>query len=177
MATRLDEEDTSLALIKMLSWRLALGGLATWLFAWRYGPAGYVWSAVLWGVLLTRPIIESFGVIGRSIHAAALDLRGARLYTFQLRNLRVFLPGDRPWLVDTDLLAALDERPDPSLPRRFDSTEYAAIGDTGLHGFSEAGALRLLAGSRHPDALKLRLFLEREVFAPAKRRRAEEPDP
>jgi hypothetical protein len=177
MATRLDREATTLALVKMLLWRVALGAAATWLFVWRYGPAGYVWSAVLWGVLLTRPVIESFGVIGRSIHASALDLRGARLYTFQLHDLRVFLPADEPWLVDTDLLAALGQQPGPSLPRRFASTEYAAIGDTGLHGFSEAGVLKLLSASRHPDALKLRLFLEREVFAPAKRRRGEERKP
>ena len=177
MATPLDEQATTLALVKLLLWRVALGAAATWLFVWRYGPAGYVWSAVLWGLLLTRPLIESFGVIVRGIHASALDLRGARLYTFQLHNLRVFLPGDRPWIVDIDLLSALGERPDESLPRRFDSTQYAAIGDSGLHGFSEAGVLKLLGASRHPDALKLQLFLEREVFAPAKRRRGEQPEP
>jgi len=173
MATRLDEEGSALALVKMLAWRLAVGGLATWFLVSRQGLEGYVWAAVVWGLLLARPILESLGLIGHGLRAAALDLRGARLYTFQSRDLRVMLPDNRPWLVDTDLLGLIELKPNPTLTRDFAATEYGAIGNTGLRGFSEAGALKLLTASEHPDALKLRLFLEREVFAPARRRRQE----
>ena len=171
MATRLDQEATLVSLVKIWAWRIAVGALGTWFLVSRQGLFGLVWSAPLWGLLLTKPILESFSIMGRGIKASAMDTRGARLYTFQSQDLRVFFEGGQPWVAEPDLLAILGLKPDPERVRRYDATEYDRIGSTGLSGFSEAGALKLLAGSRHPDVLKLRLWLEREIFAPARKRR------
>jgi hypothetical protein len=171
VGSRLDQEGRLASLVKMLGWRIAVGAVGTWFLVSRQGVFGLVWAAPLWGVLLARPIVESVSVLARGIKASALDTRGARLYTFRSHDIRVFFEDRRPWIVEPDLLAVLGLEPDPERTRRYDATEFDRIGSTGLKGFSEAGVLRVLAGSRHPDVIKLRLWLEREIFAPARRRR------
>jgi hypothetical protein len=75
--------------------------------------------------------------------------------------------------VDVDLLSVLGEEPSEQSRRRADPARYAQLPDNGLWGYSEDGAIALLAASRHVDAHKLRLYLERQVFFPARKKREE----
>jgi hypothetical protein len=79
--------------------------------------------------------------------------------------------GGYPRIVDGDLLAALGEKPGQTQRRRSDPAYHAQIPETSLWGFSESGAIKLLKSNRHPDAHRLKLFLERQVFLPARKRR------
>jgi hypothetical protein len=55
--------------------------------------------------------------------------------------------------------------------RRSDAAYHAQIPETNTWGFSESGAIKLLKENRHRDAHRLQLFLERQVFQPARKRR------
>ena len=90
---------------------------------------------------------------------------------FENHRLRVRYVAGYPWIVDEDLLAALGSKGSDAARRRADPANCAQLPDSKLWGYSEAGALKYLSASRHRDAQKLRLLLERQVFLPARRKR------
>jgi hypothetical protein len=171
MATRLDWEGTTLGIVTSSLVRAVIGIAITW-FAYDIGgAAGLIYAALVWALLLPKLILDWLPALPRSARAAAIASREGDVYTFETHELRVVSIGGYPWVVDSDLLAVLGEAPTETSRRRYDAAHGARIPGTKLWAFSEAGAVKLLSASRHPDAHKLRLFLERQVFVPAQKRR------
>lgn len=154
-----------------LAGRLAIGLAASWFLLYTQGAIGLVFAAPIWGLLLARPIIEGVPTLIGGLRRSAYTNWEGEVHTFETHSLRVRDVGGYVWIVDGDLLAVLGEKPSDTRRRRADGAFHAPIPDTRLWGWSEAGVIKLLTGSRHPDAHKLRLFLERQVFLPARKRR------
>jgi hypothetical protein len=174
MATRLDWEGTTFALVGSSLVRAAIGVGITW-FAYDFaGPTGLIYAALVWALLLPKMILDWLPALPRSARAAAVASREGDVYTFETHELRVLSIGGYPWVVDSDLLAVLGEEPTETSRRRYDAAHGARIPGMKLWAYSEAGAIKVLSASRHPDAQKLRLFLERQVFLPARKRRERE---
>ena len=125
-----------------------------------------------WGLLLAKPILEFFPSTYGWFKWLVWRKWQGRYYAFYGRQIRIIMDGRTPWLVDKDVLAVIGEKPNKHLMRRFDATEYHSIPGTRMRGFSEKGALRLVESSRHTDARKFKLWMEREVFGPLHKRHA-----
>ncbi|HYL20025.1 MAG TPA: hypothetical protein VEV20_15195 [Burkholderiales bacterium] len=174
MATRLDWEGTTFAVVASALVRTAIGVGVTWLAYDFAGPTGLIFATLVWALLLPKMILDWLPALPRSARAAAVASREGDVYTFETHELRVLSIGGYPWVVDSDLLAVLGEEPTETLRRRYDAAHGAKIPGMKLWAYSEAGAIKVLSASRHPDAHKLRLFLERQVFLPARKRRERE---
>jgi len=156
---------------RTLSIRIAIGIAFTW-FAYRQtGAIGLIFSAPVWGLLLARPLFEVLAAANQRIKETAWSEPGIERHAFASHPLRGMHVGGCPWVVDVDLLSVLGDQPSEQSRRRADPARYAQLPDNGLWGYSEGGATALLAASRHPDAHKLRLYLERQVFFPARKKR------
>ena len=151
--------------------RVAIGAAFTW-FAYDTADAyGLVFSAPVWGLLLARPLFELGETLTQSIKQSAWEETGIERHSFGGDPVRVTHIDGFVWIVDTDLLAILGEKPSEQSRRRAHPARYARLPGNRLWGYSEDAVLSLLASSRHRDAHKLRLYLERQVFLPARRKR------
>jgi hypothetical protein len=135
------------------------------------GAIGLVFAAPVWGLLTARPILELVSVLVMRAKRSARTEWGGDVITFETHRLRVRYVAGYPWIVDEDLLAVLGKEGSDSMRRRADPANYAQLPASECWGYSEAGALKYLSASRHPDAHKLRLLLERQVFRPARKKR------
>lgn len=144
-----------------LSIRCAIGIAFTWFASRNAGAIGLAFSAPVWGLLLARPLFELFEALHQRIKQSAWDEPGIERHGFGGYPLRVKHVAGYPWIVDVDLLYVLGERPSKQSRRRAHPARYAPLTDSRVWGYSEDGALSLLAASRHPDAHKLKLYLER----------------
>ena len=171
MATSLDREGKTHAALIELAVRVAIGSAVTWFLFKGSGLLGLVFAAPLWGVLMAKPILELLPMLVSGAKRSAWGDRDGEVITFESHRLRIRLVADYPWIVDQDLLAVLGEAPSETARRRADPANCARLPDSKLWGYSESGAVKYLSASRHPDANKLRLLLERQVFFPARKRR------
>lgn len=165
------------AMLIELAARIGLGSLVTWFLYHRSGAVGLVFAAPLWGVLLAKPILEFVPALVRGAKRAAWGGRDSDAVAFGIHRLRVRYVAGYPWVVDEDLLAVVGETSSDAVRRRADPAKCAQLPDSVLWGFSERGAVDHLSSSRHPDANKLRLLLERQVFLPARSKREREMRP
>jgi hypothetical protein len=167
----MDHEGSIRALVIGLTVRILAGCAVTWFLYQMQGPFGLLFAAPVWGMLLARPILELIPAFTRGLRRSAYTDWEGEVHTFETHSLRVRSIGGYAWVVDVDLLAIVGEKASDTRRRRADAALHAPIPDSRLWGLSEAGAVKLLASSRHPEANKVRLFLERQVFLPARKRR------
>ena len=146
--------------------RIGLGSVVTWFLYHRSGATGLVFAAPLWGVLLAKPILELVPALVRLARRAAWGGHERDAVAFGAHRLRIRYVAGYPWVLDEDLLAVFGETSSDAARRRADPAHCAPLPDTALWGFSERGVVNYLASNRYPDANKLRLLLERQVFLP-----------
>jgi hypothetical protein len=171
MASSLNREGTNRALFIELAVRAAICVAVTW-FLWQgSGAIGLVLAALIWGLLMAKPILELVPMLVREMKRSAWSEWDGDVIVFETYRLRVRSVAGYPWIVDDDLLAVLGKQGSDAERRRSDPANRAHLPGTKLWGYSEGGALKYLSSSRHPDAHKLRLLLERQVFLPARKRR------
>lgn len=149
--------------------RLAAGLAGTLLLYRAQGLVGLALSAALWGPLMAKPIMEGFSESARRIRHSAKNRVGWDLYGVGMYEIRVQQVEGRPWIPARDLLAALDT--DTSALEHFDALEYDRIPDRVEWGLSEAGTRKLVEMINTHQARRLALQLEREIFAPLRKRR------
>ena len=160
-----------------LAARIALGSVVTWFLYHKSGATGLIFAAPLWGVLLAKPILELMSALVRGAKRSAWGGRDTDAIAFGIHRLRIRYVAGYPWVVDEDLLAALGEASSDALRRRVDPANCAQLPDSALWGLSERGVVNYLSSSRHPDANKLRLLIEHQVFLPARSKREREMKP
>jgi len=149
--------------------RTATGVAGTSLLYYLEGAAGLAFSAPLWGVLMAKPIVNGLWEIVGLIRRSAQNRVGWELYGIGMWELRVKSIDGHPWIAANDLLQALDL--DASTLRNFDAHEYNRIPDRREWGVSEPGVLKLIEMIDDDPARRLALQLERDMFAPLRKRR------
>src|SRR5262245_21967163 len=160
-----------------LAARIGLGCIVTWFLYHRSGASGLVFAAPLWGVLLAKPILQIVPALVRGARRTAWGAHEGDAIAFRTHRLRIRYVAGHPWVVEEDLLAVLGETSSDAVRRRADPVHCAQLPDSALWGFSERGVVNYLLSSRHPDANKLRLLLERQVFLLARRKRERDTTP
>ncbi len=127
-------------------------------------------STPLWGVLLVKPILEFTGGYFRWAKQQPYAKWQGRYYEFFGTHVRVEEIEGRLWFMESDVLRIIG--------RKSENTAKLTYGEDGLRELdggailiSEAAAVGVAARARHPDAGKLRFWLEREVIAPHHRKR------
>ena len=126
--------------------------------------------------------------IGRSVfgaatkftdHAAkkALGNWQGKFYSWQNQQIRILEIGKSVWVIDDDLIRAAGLKPDENLKRKL-YISYPGYGDipgTRYTGCTEIAVMKSLEGKQlnNPEVVKLRLWFEREVFPPIKKRRSQ----
>ncbi len=121
--------------------------------------------------MLSKPIMAWAGEIGTFISRQPLSEWQGNYYNFANVQIRIMEVGRELWVVDTDLMRVIGEKPTLMLGSLLDSHEYDAIPGTGFHGFSPEGAEKVLSKSNHFESGRMLLWLQREVYKPHRRKR------
>jgi hypothetical protein len=126
-------------------------------------------SLPLWGVILAKPILalvgQYFGWAKREPYA---KWQG-RYYEFYGTHVRAEEDDEQIWFMESDLLKILGRTPEKTNKLSYGEGNYREV-RRGLLLLSEAAAVALAGRSHHPDAGKLRFWLEREIIAPHRKR-------
>lgn len=93
-----------------------------------------------------------------------------RMYTYGLVNIWMRMQGEVPWFVARDIANALRVDDIESRVEKFATSEKCVMEADGALCLSEKGVLRLASGTRTHDAPKFRLWFEREVMFPIRRK-------
>lgn len=151
--------------------RLALCSAVSALLWWLAGWVGLLVSLMLWAQALAADLLGGLGNVWRALRQLAFRPVQGRYYQFKGRRMRV--EDDevlrRRWLALDDLAAALGTPvPAASLRRRWpDGVQERADGSYVL----DEVALAWLGEQRSERAGRLRLWVQREVWYPARGRR------
>jgi hypothetical protein len=155
--------------------RLAVCSALTGLL-WRVGGwTSVLISLMLWGRVFAADLIELGGLLWRALRGQALKPVEGRLYQFKGQHIRVLDDEVEPrrWLAVADLARALGE----SLPlgplRRLQREPDSALREEGDGWYVVDDVALAALGERRSDrAARLRVWVEREVWYPARGRRA-----
>ncbi|MEO8101039.1 MAG: hypothetical protein ABI790_00845 [Betaproteobacteria bacterium] len=121
--------------------------------------------------MLSKPVMGWVAEIGTFISRQPLAKWQGIYYQFANVQIRMLEVGSELWIVDTDLLRVIGEKPSLMLESLYDAHEYDLIPGTRLHGFSPSGAEKILTKSVHFEAKRMLLWLQREVYKPHRRKR------
>jgi len=130
---------------------------------------------VIWGSWSGRFIVAGISGMRRHASRQALGKWQGNYYQWDNQHIRVYESGDDVWIVDKDLIHAAGMNPDAALRRKLKISYggYRKIPGTKFEGFNEKAVLQFLLNKQenNPDVTRLKLWLEREVFATLRRKR------
>ncbi len=152
--------------------RVAGCAVALWI-GWRvFGAAGLVYAAPLLGVTFAKPLIELASSVRHAMRRARWrDVQG-RHYAFRGRPMRVIADADAyRWVRLADVRAVVGFTASDGALQIAYPTGWRRTGRTAEPFLGEDALLEHLGKERGPDALRLRLWVEREVVFPARRER------
>ncbi|MCE2988940.1 MAG: hypothetical protein LW838_02180 [Nitrosomonadaceae bacterium] len=145
-------------------------------YAYRSGGGGQnslilvVMSIPLWGVILAKPILEFVGSYFDWAKREPYAKWQGRYYEFYGTHVRAEEDDEQIWFMERDLLKMLGRKPEKTNKLSYGEGNYREI-RPGVLLLSESAVVALASRSHHPDAGKLRFWLEREVIAPHRKRR------
>ncbi len=152
------------------SLRLCLAIAILWAVYHYIGLITMVIAAPIAGVLLAKPILEAGGSWFQWARKQPYAEWHGRYYEFAGTQIRIFEVDTELWIADADLLRVIGEKPTLMLGSVHAPHEYGEIPDTKLHGFSPAGAAKVLSASSHYESKRMLLWLQREVYKPHRRK-------
>ncbi len=144
--------------------RLALSAAILWTVFHYLGMIFFILAIPIAGVLLAKPIIEAGGAWLHWAKKQPYAEWHGNYYEFAGTQIRMVEVGRELWVVDTDLLRVIGEKPSLLLVGHYDALEYGAIDDTNFHGFSPVGAAKVLQKSTHYESKRMLMWLQREVY-------------
>ena len=151
-------------IVLLFAIRLALSGAILWAVFRYMGLIPFVLAIPIAGILLAKPIMEAVeGYFQWAKRQPYAEWQG-NYYEFAGTQIRLFEVGRELWAVDTDLLRVIGEKPTLLRTSLYSTTDYDAIANTKYHGFSPAGAEKVLNKSTHFEAKRMLLWLQREVY-------------
>lgn len=159
--------------ILTLVWRLSLCVAATWLLSrWLGAAMALVFLSPLFGIAVARPVIDLLGDSRRATRQLALQSVSGRYYAFKGHAIDIVddVDGHR-WLRTADVRKVITGLPrDGTLLRMFPGAAEQPEPPTDPRIRAEQLAEYLLKAT-DADALRFKLWLEREVILPARKRR------
>ena len=151
--------------------RLGLSTAILWVVFRYLGIIPFVLAIPVAGVLLAKPLIEAGGSFFQWARKQPYAEWNGNYYEFAGTQIRVLEVGPTLWVVDADLLRVIGEKPTLMLESLFEASDYQAIEGTKYHGFSPAGAEKVLKKSAHFEAGRMLMWLQREVYKQHARKR------
>lgn len=152
--------------------KLAVCGAVAAAAWWSSGWIGLLISLMVWGRVFADDLFELGGVVWRGVRQFAFKPVQGRYYQFKGQPIRVLddelLP--RRWIALDDLATALGA-PMPAAVLRRRNPEVLLEQSDGHYVLDEA-ALAWLREQRNDRAGRLALWVEREVWYPARGRKA-----
>ena len=144
--------------------RLTLCAAILWAVFRYMGMIPFILALPITGVLLAKPIIEAGGTWFHWAKKQPFAEWHGNYYEFAGTQIRMIEVGRELWVVDTDLLRVIGEKPTLMLGSLYDVHDYDAIADTKYYGFSPAGAEKVLSKSDHFESKRMLMWLQREVY-------------
>ena len=151
-------------IVLMFAVRLTVCAVILWTVFRYMGMVPFVLAIPITGVLLARPIIEAGGAWFHWAKKQPFAEWHGNYYEFAGTQIRMIEVGRELWVVDADLLRVIGEKPTLMLGSLYGVHDYDVIADTKFHGFSPAGAEKVLRKSEHYEAKRMLMWLQREVY-------------
>jgi hypothetical protein len=153
---------SQIALMFVLRMLLCAG--VSWLL-WRFvGWQTAVFSVVLWGLLLAKPLLELIAAWFNWAKREPYAKWQGNYYEFANVQIRILARNDGLWFCAADVLHVIGEKPVRGMENIYGAADYQRFADERIAAFSEQGVERVLRASRHRDAARMWLWLEREVI-------------
>lgn len=160
-------------ILLMIVIRAAICGLVSFI-AFKFGPVYGMISVVCWGVLMAKPIVELGANWFNWARREPYEKWQGNYYEFADVQIRIFgrdgATQQKLWFAVPDILKVLGEKPSTKLELIYGPAEYWVFPEENVAAFSEKGVKKCLAASRHPQANAMRLWIEREVIKPHRKK-------
>ncbi|MEO5845846.1 MAG: hypothetical protein ABIQ33_13500 [Caldimonas sp.] len=159
-------------IVASIALRLAVCAFVSWA-VWRwFGLAAMVPTLPLFGILLARPLIELASALRDGMKKAQLAAVEGRHYAFRGRRVQVLEdPDRRRWVRLADVRAIVGiTASDGALAITYRGG-VRRLGQPAEAHVSEETLLAHLLKERGPEAVRLRVWVEREIVFPARRER------
>jgi hypothetical protein len=152
--------------------RLAVCVAAAWL-AFRFlGAVGLAVSAVLFGILLARPLIELASAVRHAIRVQAWRPVEGHHWAYHGVPVQVLEDADhRRWILASDVRRIVGTSMSNGALALSYPTGFRSLGKPAEPHFSDEALLAHLAKHNSAQALKFRHWVEREIAFPARRLR------
>ena len=155
-----------------LAIRLAICVVVAWLAFRLIGAVGLAASAVLFGILLAKPLIELASEIRHGVRAQAWKPVEGRHWVYHGTPVQVFEDEDhRRWILASDVRKIVGTTASDGALALTYPNGFRKLGRTAQAHFSDAALLAHLAKDNSAQALKFRHWVEREIAFPARRLR------
>ncbi len=160
-------------ILLMIIVRAAICALVSFI-ASKFGPIFGMMSVVLWGVMMAKPIVELGANWFNWARREPYKKWQGNYYEFANVQIRIFerdgATHQKLWFAVADILKVLGEKPSKKLELVYGPAEYRVFAEENLAAFSEEGVKKCLTASRHPQAIAMRLWIEREVIKPHRKK-------
>lgn len=132
------------------------------------GPIVWLPLAVLIGVLFSRIVVDAAAELGWQLRRTALAPMGAKHYSFQSVPLRVIECDEYcRWIRSDDIRRVLDHFPGDATLQHLFPVGFARMGKRKQGYLRDDALLVHLAQASVPQAIKFKVWVERNVAAPA----------
>ena len=159
----MDEQPEWLKILLDCLGRIALCILISYIGYKVMGGIGILLTVPAWGVMSAKPIMSFLSWCYTTTSQMPIKPYNGNYYEYAQRQIRIFIVDNKLWCVDVDVLKVIDEKPSVMLESLFSATEYDKIPGTKFNGFSETGVEKVLAKSKHIDALGMLHWFRRDV--------------
>lgn len=158
--------------LKAIALRLALCAALAWAL-WRLGfNTGVLFVAALVGIMLARPLMELTIAIWQAMRQANWRELEGRHYAFKGRTVHVVEDADHQrWVRLSDIRAIAGFTASDTALQVTYPAGWRLLGRPPLPHLSDEALLAHIAKERTPQAVRLRIWIEREIVFPARRER------
>ena len=159
-------------ILATIALRLALCTAISWA-VWRwFGLSTMVPTLALFGILLARPLLDLAGALRDGMKHAQLSAVEGRHYAFRGRAVQVLDDADRRrWVRLADVRAIIGFTANDGALAIAYPDGVRQLGRPAEAHISEEALVAHLRKERAPEAVRLRVWVEREIVFPARRER------
>lgn len=134
------------------------------------GPIVWVFLAVLIGVLFSRIVIDTFAELGWQVRRRAMGSLNAKYYRFQSVPMAVVECDEHcRWIRCDDIRKVIERLPSDATLHCLFPAGFAQLGKPARGYLRDDALLAYLSQANAPRAIRLKLWVERNVALPARK--------